>query len=275
MRTLFHFTESCTGVQDIYFVVDVTLSNFAAPFCSEMYAIELISESVNPRTDLVGTRIGSYLYPLAFNTDASGMRYFKVGSENCKDTVESYHTLMEAVSRGIQNEVRPKVLGGVTYPAPVIDLVASDIEAEIASENAPADRPRVIVTLTDGGNDGSAASLVSAVNRLKIAGSKTTLIAAGIATSINTDNMADFEAGVQVLAGNVAANTIIATLSGIELGLSLVDVMERNGAICSDQGVYKDHGLNHYVSGVSSNIMFVIYDNYFVLVYIHTKCNVG
>ena len=54
------------------------------------------------------------------------------------------HVLMEAVSRGINNDVRDKVLGSITLPARVLDLLARDIEAEIASGNVPADQRRIL-----------------------------------------------------------------------------------------------------------------------------------
>lgn len=235
MPTLTH-TESCTDIQDIYFVVDVTHSNDVIPFCQEMYALELLSEAFNPVTSLAGTRIGGYLYPKTANTPSSDMRYYKTGEYSCIGTVQTYHELMRAFSLNINNDVRDKVGGLVTRPGDVLSLIARDIDNEIKSGNAPRSRRRVVVTITDGNNDGTVNELKSAVESLQLAGDKTTLIAAGIATVIAVGDIEEFRAQLTMMAGGDERNAIVVEGSGLDLGEQIVNLMEKNGAICSGAG---------------------------------------
>ena len=226
-------------MQDIYFLVDGTLSNDAVPFCQEMYAIELITEVINPGSDMNGPRIAAYHYPLKINSPEGDMRFFKPGVNGCVQTVEDFHRLMLAVSLGTRNDIRDKVLGGATYPERVLELVAKDIQAEIAS-GVSRNRRRVVIIITDGDSDGNLEDLRAAIKKLSNAGDRTTLISAGIGTESSTSNIAGFREELEVLANGDPKNAVLVfdstTSVGTKLGLKLVNLMEKNGAICKDQG---------------------------------------
>lgn len=222
-------------------MVDATNSNDVVPFCQQMYSLQLLSEAANPASTLSRTRIAGYLYPLSRTSSDADTRYFRVGDLSCTDTVESFHELMLAQSgRNTNLDVRGQINGLITLPAQVLDLIARDIEFEISSGNAPRNRRRVIVTITDGNNDGDQTELEQAVQKVMNSGSSVTMIAAGIATAINTDDIDTFRDQVKVLAGGVERNTVITegpvVDAGVRLGLDLVEVMKRNGAICADSG---------------------------------------
>lgn len=252
---LISYTASCTGEQDIYFVVDATSSNDVNPFCQEMYALELISEAINPGSALTGPRIGSYLYPRNELTSDNNMQYFKIGTKDCSVTVKAWHRLMTAFGLGYPKGLSNKINGLLTLPAPVLNLVAEDIESEITDKTELKDRRRVVVTITDGSNDQMNQNILkNATIRLQNAGSRTTLIAAGIATKINTDDLPAFKAELMLIAGGKEENTIV-TDNGQTLGLELIDVMEANGVICTEQGII------HY-----------FYTNFHIMIFVHIIC---
>lgn len=184
-------TLPCGEVQDVYFVVDATSSNDMNPFCQEMYALQLLSAAINPNNKLYSqtSRIGSYLYPKLESSSESDLYFLNITNQNCTRNVLRFHQLIRAFRncRLVSLKLCEKIQGLVTLPRPTIDLLASDIETEIASGIHHENRRRIIIILTDGTNDEkNETELANSVQRLATAGNNTIIIAAGILTDFNT-----------------------------------------------------------------------------------------
>ena len=236
----------CTGAQDIYFVVDGTLSNSVFTFCQEMFAVELISAALKPRTgsDLTGTRIGAYLFPESKESNKDDMRLLKIGGKDCKNTVQRFHQLNQAVtytSNRLSGETATlrKALATETLPARVLNFLAKEIREDV---NKDPNHRRIVIILTDGSSDNTLSEVTKAVDSLVVTGgSSLTLIAAGVSSTFSNDlQVKDFRKLVELLANNTKSNTFVTERDskqhGIDLGLGLVDIMERNGAICTKPG---------------------------------------
>ena len=80
---------------------------------------------------------------------------------------------------------------------------------------------------------------MNAIQRLVKTSDKLTLIAAGIATELNTNDKERFMSEIIEMANGDARNAIVAETSA-QLGEELVKVMVNNGAICPNRSEQRD-----------------------------------
>ena len=230
-----HTYIACSVVQDFYFLIDTTSSNDGLPFCSTMYSLELLITAINPGSTLSTSRIGAYFYPREVNSEEDLMRFFGIGDVGCDAAVTKFHHLTREFSFGVQKGYKEKIRGSITYPKGAIDLLRSDLAEEIMDNQALKSRRRIVLIMTDGGNDGNSDELRDSIHQLvQLSPGNITLIVGGLASVFNAPDLTAYQNGLTVLANGVEENAIVATTSQ-ELSEKIVVAMEANGAICASK----------------------------------------
>ena len=227
----------CDADQDIYFLIDATLSNNRLAFCQTHYGVELMIAAMNPGNDLIGTRIGSILYPkIPRGGTPVPYNFFNVGT-SCGEIVGKYNTMIDGFyNQEFDNPYENYVRGEGTYPAETITKLTQNIQASINS-GEPKTRRRIVVVVTDGNNDGNSNELVQAVSNLAVVSPSVTIIAAG------NDNGYRFEPSLQqrfreelTTIANGNANNVVIRQDSLQLAIALVEKMKNTGALCEEQG---------------------------------------
>lgn len=226
---------TCNLDQDIYFLIDTTISNDVLPFCETLYTVEMLSRIINKGNN---SRFGAYFYPTSKISPEENMRFIDIEDDGCEKSVQKLHFLVLQFSFGRNKGYGQNINGFVTLPARTIDLLRKDILASMSETPTPTQfsvaRRRVAIIITDGKNDGDEQELSTAARRLA-EDTGTTVIATGLGNAVNVDNFEEFERELQIIA-NGAANNVIAARDASSLSNGLVMKMAENGVICANQG---------------------------------------
>ena len=232
----------CQSAQDIYFVIDATLSNGVVPFCQSLYATELLTAAIFPGSELNGTRLATYLYP--HNETSTDLMVMGVGEYGCEDSIDRLHDLVRVVSFGYRPQyIKSKVLGDITLPKVVINFVAGAINQEIEKNNDLKLRRRVIVIVTDGISNVPENELKSTINNLVGLSSGITLLAAGIYNPTGRFTQDQFREQLTILTNNDPSMVVVEDDS-LEFSRQLVRKMAANNAICDDEGMPLLHNIH-------------------------------
>lgn len=227
----------CSAEQDIYFLVDATLSNNRLAFCQTHYGVELIIAAINPTSQETSTRIGGLFYPkVVVGGNPVAQPFFELGT-NCQEILQEYNSMIDGFynTEFASNPYRGNVRGEATYPAVTIRKLTETIRRSIRTRGA--ERRRVIVVLTDGNNDGTLSELKAAVGELATVAPGVKIIAAGNddVYQFEPDLAQRFREELTVIANGIDNNVVIRHNS-IELAVDLVEKMADIQAICRTQG---------------------------------------
>lgn len=231
----------CSKQQDIYFVVDATLSNNRLPFCQTHYGIELMIAAMSPSTsDQSGTQIGAVLYPKVSSVTEKRVAHnlLDLGT-GCSDSILSYNKMIDEFSNYDELPAGPfydYVRGGLTYPSVAITKLANNIRQSIDLGD-PKGRRRIVVIITDGNNDGDAKELQDAVSYLYNMATNMIIIVAGNDNAFRDepDLAKRFKEELTFIARGDESNVVIEDNS-LSLATRLVEKMEAVGALCEDHG---------------------------------------
>ena len=165
------------------------------------------------------------------------MLFFRVGQYECADILLRLHRLAMQFSFGKNWGYGSQILGDITLPVRVLDLVRQDIEQEISQNSELASRRRVILIVTDGQSDSTDTALNHTMTQLVnvVPNDGLTLISAGLAAELSVNNKVEFRKDLTILANGVEANAVSAD-NERELSEKIVRRMRQNGAICESQG---------------------------------------
>ena len=233
--------EKCDPNQDVYFLIDTTLSNNRLAFCQTHYGVELMIAAINPGGDLVGTRMGSILYPKVDRGETPvANNFFNIGT-SCGEILGDYNTMIDAFynQEFPDNPYEDYVRGEGTYPAVTISKLTGNIKAD----GAPANRRRIVVVVTDGNNDGDTTELRQAVSELAALG--VTIIAAGNDNGYrNEPDLIERFRQELIIIANGNANNVVIRQDSLKLAAALVEKMRELEALCDEHGKF-NYNYNH------------------------------
>ena len=225
---------SCNRDQDIYFLLDTTLSLGALPFCEMLHTVEMITSAINKGNN---SRTGAYIYPKSQTTTDEDMQFIDIERDECLSSIDKYHNLVLEFSFSYKRGYASKIYATITLPVYVIDLLRRDILAKISSQTdtTKPSRRNVAIVITDGANDGNENELSTAITKLTEE-TGTTVISAGLGTPISVDNYEQFRKELKVLANGNARNVVSAS-STRQLNKGIVQKLTENGVLCTKQGI--------------------------------------
>ena len=231
--------DNCSN-QDIYFLIDTTLSNNRLAFCQTHYGVELMITAINPGGDLSDTRMGSILYPNNPRNDTPvAYNFFDIGTDCSEIINDKYDKLVDAFynQEFVDNPYQDYVRGEVTHPVETITKLIEQIKQSIA-DGEPMERRRTVVVLTDGNNDGELDELRQAVSELVTVAPDVMIIAAGNDDAFRNEAILQdrFKEELKVIANGVMDNVVIGH-DPLNLIIGLVEKMQNVGAICLKEGM--------------------------------------
>jgi len=159
--------DPCSISQDIFLLIDTTLSYSTENFCEVNFGTELLLTGFNPTDSLVGTRVAAFLYPKVFNIRDPGtsLELFPLGS-SCELSVGKTATLIDGFysERRRNDPPAPYVdyqKGSQTIPGTAFTRVTEVIQERI--NHGETDRSRVVIIITDGGNSTDSTEQINAL----------------------------------------------------------------------------------------------------------------
>lgn len=201
-----------------------------------MYSLELITRAVNPTVSKNSARVAIYMYPVDENAGDDTIRFLNVGDADCSAAIDKLHKLTGQFSFSRDFGYGNIINAITTLPERTLNVVISDIEAEISNNPELKDRRRVVMFVTDGSNDGDDDSLKNAVKRLvAISPSSITMVAGGFINDLTSNNPQEFMDELTLLANGRPENAVSGDTAR-KLSNGIVDVLEKNGAVCPTRG---------------------------------------